>query len=223
MRLHGRFFRKLNYFFGKRGVVSATASSSPNYLALGTAAVLRGLFQNNEGGSALMISPVSNGSVWPTVESLGLALERINAGPVLMLRMGFEAGYAPMKRGLPAGKAPDYSLVAGDLALQPVMVKEEGRSRPVVAEVALRNGEALAAISSRDFATFLEGLRTKFRFVLLEGASLRYSAETLIASQVCDGIILGVRRRSTSIQEVTDAKQVANRANARVVGFVFEK
>jgi hypothetical protein len=205
-------------------MVSEPSSGGPSQPALGTAAVLRGLFQNQDSGSALLISPVSAGSVWPTVESLGLALERIHAGPVLMLRMGFEQPEnGSVDRSLPPAEAPDYSLVAGDLALAPLMTKAKGGSNPVVAEVALRNGEALAAISSPDFSTFLQGLRTKFRFVLLEGASLRYSAETLLASQVCDGVILGVRRGVTSVQEVTAAKQLASRANARVLGFVFEK
>jgi hypothetical protein len=114
----------------------APASSPPGQKALQTATVLRTLFQDHQNGSALLISPVSAGSIWPTVESLGWALEQINAGPVLVLRLGFhrpeETG---VKHNQVTSHSPDYSLGAGDLALEPLVAKAAGSPNPFVAEL----------------------------------------------------------------------------------------
>ena len=212
------------YAWLRRRKKPVSAPSTPGQKALQTATVLRTLFQNQQSGSALLISPASAGSIWPTVESLGWALEQINAGPVLVLRLGCHPREeTATEHSQVTSHSPNYSLAAGDLALEPLVAKAAGSPNPFVAELALRNGEALAAISSPKFATFLQGLRAKFRFVLLEGGALEVSAESLLASQACDGIILGVRRGATSIRDVSAAKQLANRANVQILGFVFEK
>jgi hypothetical protein len=191
----------------------------PDQESLMVAAVLRSKCPVTSGGSAILVAPESTVPVGRTVRRLSRALERLTGEAVLTVEFGFRfnkeaAGHVPVT---------DISTIGGELLADLLLAHSPEKSRSLVARLNGNHSDVLSLVTSGQFSQFLLALKTKFRFIMLEGQSLKDSPESLVLAQCCDGVVLTVEYGRTPLRAIAAAQKVAQRGNVRILGFVLEK
>lgn len=200
-----------------------TPSGAPQAVtaqSLAAAAILRTRCPVTDGGSVVVIAPVARGSSGSAVQSLSSALEQIGAGPVLRVQLGSN----PVEGAAAEESSPVYLLSAanGDLSVQPYAKGTGTPPSSGLARIDLSAGVP-ALISSDKYQELIRTLKTSFRFILVEGPPLGVAAETLLLAQKSDALVFTVREGKTEIQDLAEAKRLAERARIAVLGFFFER
>jgi hypothetical protein len=83
--------------------------------------------------------------------------------------------------------------------------------------------DPVTTVGSERFASFLELAKKRFSCILLDTGPVAESVVSLLVSAQCDGVVLCVKPGKSTLTEVQDAKTAFARANAKVLGFVFDE
>jgi hypothetical protein len=187
--------------------------------AMMVAAVLHSNCAVISGGSAILVAPESTVPVARTVRRLSRALERLTGEPVLILEFGFDSNTDSSSVQTPA---TDICTAGGELIAERLLAPTVEKSPPLVGRLNCNHSALLPLVASGRFSQFLVALKTKFRFVMIEGRSLKDSSIGLLLAQACDGVVMTVEYGRTSVRAVVAAQKAARRANVRILGFVLE-
>lgn len=197
--------------------VLPAAHKVPGQDSLLIAGVIRARCPVTDGGSCLVVSPESAGDVSLSVTSIGLALEALTQKGVAILQFTMNS------RALnTTGRRESVTVVNGELLAEGLFGNQG--SVPPLTRVTVNGSstELCAAAASGEFVRFIRKLKSVFRFVLIEGESLRLSPETVLLAQASDGVVLVVRQGTTAVENIAQAQHVAKNADLRLLGFVFE-
>ena len=103
-----------------------------------------------------------------------------------------------------------------------VDLSSESANSPLI--VARFSGESGGAQATPDnVAAFLLRARSRFAFTLVDTPCVLGSAEGLMTGGLADGVILTVAAGKTKVSEVKQSKELIERNNGRVLGFVQDE
>jgi protein-tyrosine kinase len=82
---------------------------------------------------------------------------------------------------------------------------------------------SLGAISKDQFAEFINMMRGRFEYVLLDSAAVGLNPETTILCDKVDAVVMVVKYGSTRREVVRKTKEMIERSGGRVLGIVLNK
>lgn len=150
--------------------------------------------------------------------SLGMAMSRIGAKVLLveadMRRRSMRAALDVKTRyGI-------HGVLVGDVSLEEAVVSTDFENLFFLdAEAGIPNPEQL--LNSKLFAAFLEDVKAKYDYVLLDVPPILAFADASIISNKADGMVLVLRQNVTERRDAQYALEQLQTANARVLGLVM--
>lgn len=180
--------------------------------ALLTASAIRSRYPR--GGAAILLSSESTLPISTSAGRLAGALQYIADGPVAIVQVTFSPAPDRLQPGL-------ATIHNGELKTDPA-VDHTKSGQPSITRIDSTRPEVLSLAASGALSRFFNELKNRYRFVLVEGGSLRDSAETVAIAQCCEGVILMVERGRATSGDVVNARRSAQAANLNLMGFVLE-
>jgi hypothetical protein len=214
-------FGKSNSGDTRRGPGTREKALSPGILSV--AAALRARSRHDSKGITVLVTPVTKEvSAARLVRNLGTALEHLHERPVLVLDMNLNRD----RRTRTDPSFVDYTLLDDSERSAQLLLPDNGDSPKehlTLARINVQTELSNEVFASPWFRDFIEAGREHYKYLLIEGAPLASSEETLVVSQVVTGVVLVVSADLSTMQEVRAAREAVRRSGGRVLGFVFDK
>jgi Mrp family chromosome partitioning ATPase len=177
----------------------------------------------NRGPQVLMITSVSpSRSVLHIAYETALALVQINESPVLVLDLERNPVEGiPLSVNWPAAAMADITPALPSECCEPAAASVF----PTLAVIRPLDNvdDPVAYLSSPKFARVIEDARKSFALILIAASCVTDSVGTLVASSLCDGVVLLVKQDESTISMLEEVRQVLERNRAKLLGFLYEK
>ena len=190
---------------------------------LRVAANLRAISPPSSRGRVIMVAPVTeNLPTGQLARDLAQALELLHESPVLVLDA--QLGEPSQREDTTPTVECTFENGTGTDSKSMALALQSGENRTLTLARVNPSGLSPASLfSSPMFAAFVQDACNRFRYIVVEGACLTRSDETLILEQHADGVILVVSAEKSTIQEVCSSRDEVTRGGGNLLGFIWDQ
>jgi protein-tyrosine kinase len=174
---------------------------------------------NRDSRLLLLSSSVSGEGTTEVVVGLGIALASAMGKKTAIVDCNFRHPDVHNRLGTPAIGLGEY--MAGEIGFDKALASTSVPNLSVMG-AGQRTGSLFAA-GSQEIERFLDDLRSRFEYVLIDAAPVGTDLESAVLCNKVDSVILVVRHGSTKREVVRATTDMIARAGGRVLGVVLNR
>jgi capsular exopolysaccharide synthesis family protein len=168
----------------------------------------------------LITSPNQGNGKTTVASNLALSLSQVEKNVVLV---DADLRRSAVHKYLKMAKAPGLSdLISNKADVQSVVRKLKGEGNLKVITAGNKPSSITEVVGSKRIAAILSGLKKNHEFVIIDAPPL-IIADSFNLASTADGVIIVMEPGQTSDDQARAIKEQLDRADAKIVGFVFNK